>query len=120
MWLTDEGWAIYYISTLYPNSPNAWIDTFKAITGNGPSSSDRRRNMRSLIQADANGDNDRVQEVLDREEEDNDAIGNESRESREQRRLEAGGVRDDVPRSETSALLDGWREHGGHGTAGNH
>ena len=73
--------------------------------------------MRGLIQADANGDDDRMQVVLDREEKDNDAIGNESR---EQRRLEAGGGRDDAPRNETSALLDGWREHGEHGTRGNH
>lgn len=46
--------------------------------------------MRGLIQADANGD-ERVQEVLDRDEEDNDLIWNEIRERREQRRLEAGG-----------------------------
>ena len=76
--------------------------------------------MRGLIQADANGDDETVQEVLDREEEDNDAMGNESRERREQRRLEAGGGRDDGPRVETSTLLDGWREHGGHGTTENH
>lgn len=75
--------------------------------------------MRGLIQADANGDDDRVQEMLDREEGDNDPMRNESRERREQRELEAGGGRDDGPRVETSALLDG-REHGGHGTTGNH
>lgn len=75
--------------------------------------------MRDLIQADANGDDERVQEVLDTEEENNDAMGNENRERSEQERLEAGG-RNDGPRVETSALLGGRREHGGHGTTGNH
>lgn len=73
--------------------------------------------MRGLIQADANGDGERVQEVLAREEEDNDAMGIESRERRDQRRLEGSGG-DDGPRVETSALLEEWREHGEHGTMG--
>lgn len=75
--------------------------------------------MRGLIQVNANGDDDRVQEVPDREEGDNDPMRNESRERREQRGLEAGGGRDDGSRVETSGSLDG-REHGGHGTTGNH
>lgn len=67
--------------------------------------------MRGLIQADANGDTERVQEVLDREEEDSNAPEGNSYE----RRLEDGR---DGPRVETSPLLDRWREGGGHGTRG--
>lgn len=67
--------------------------------------------MRGLIQVDANGDSDRVQEVLDREEEESNAGGGN------ERRLEAG--QNDGPRVETGPLLDGWREHGGHDTTSN-
>ena len=70
--------------------------------------------MRGLIQADVDGDNERVREVLDREEEESELGDRGSSE----RRLEAGEGGSNGPRLETSPLLDGWREGGGQGTVG--
>lgn len=86
---------------LYPDSTSGWAKALKAIGGSGNgSASERRRNMRGSIQADAYGDSERAQEVLDREEGDSNAGGGNSYE----RRLENGR---DGPRVETSPLLDG-------------
>ena len=84
------------------------MDTLKAIAGSGTHGGvDNRRNMRGLIEADANGDDARVREVLDREEDEESAdtiTGTESR------RIDNGNA--SGPRVETSPLLDGWREQG--------
>lgn len=64
--------------------------------------------MRGLIEADANGDSERVREVLDREE-DEESVDTVTEGNN--RRIE-GSRTDSGPRVETSPLLDGWRERG--------